>query len=202
MTCLLRARYDFPCIDDSTEERTDLVIPMSELVKDPVYKRYLQTKPELPGVARSKKLALSPPWVVYVQKEIGGPWRKKEFWKYSEAFKFMAKGLRKGWHDAALNCKRIGFEPPMRFVRIKGKYVVGSDNVRRQATKAVPWKVRLEPGDEDHNWCKYCRRPTVFKFYTKHKRLGYVDPNVLRCCICGASSRIALSTTDNRVKVH
>ena len=116
-----------------TEE--DSLIPMSELVKDPVYRRYLQTKPDLPPVARSK-LNQSPPWVVYIQKDAHGKWGKREFWKYSEAFKFMSRALKLGVADAALNCKRIGFEPPSRFVRIKGKFVTGSDGKRRQAPVA------------------------------------------------------------------
>jgi hypothetical protein len=178
------------------------LIPMSELVRDPAYKRFLETKPELPPVARSKAMMSSPPWVVYIQRDAGGKWGKREFWKYSEAFRFMARALKLGVHDAALNCKRYGFEPPMRFVRIKGKFVTGSDGKQRQATKAVPWKPKLEGTDEEHHWCKYCRRPTVFKFYRKHKRLPLVDSTVPRCCICGASARIALSDTDRMFRIH
>ena len=178
------------------------MIPMSELVRDPVYKRYLMTKPTLPAVARSKKLMASPPWVVYVQRELGGNWGKKEFWKYSEAFNFMKKALKLGVHDAAINCKRFGFEPPSRFVRIKGKFVTGSDGVRRQATKAVPWKPRLDVGDADHEWCMYCRRPTEFKYFRKHKALKMIevlDSTTRRCCICGASERIALLPNRRRI---
>jgi hypothetical protein len=167
---------------------------MSELVKDPAYRKYLQTKPKLPAVAKSRAHR-SPPWVVYVQRRADGPWGKKEFWKYSEAFKFLAKALKLGVHDAAINCKRIGFEPPSRFVRIKGKFVTGSDGERRQATKVVPWKPRLLPEDPDHEWCMYCRRPTIFNYYRRHKALKgveYLDTTVRRCCICGASERIAL----------
>ena len=177
------------------------MIPMTELVKDPVYKRYLQTKPVLPAVARSKKLMRTPPWVVYVQKEADGAWGKKEFWKYSEAFNFMKRALKLGVHDAAINCRRVGFLPPSRFVRIKGKYVLGSDGVKRQATKAVPWKPKLDVSDPDHEWCMYCRRPTVFKYYRKHKALkslGFLDNTIRRCCICGASARIAIPSKTRR----
>lgn len=173
---------------------------MSELVRDPLYKRYLQTKPELPPVMRSKKMMSSPPWVVYVQKKTDGPWGKKEFWKYSEAFNFLKKALKHGVHDAALNCKRMGFEPPLRFARIRGKYVVGSDGIRRQATKPVYWTVpvALQLDQPDHYWCMYCRRPTVFKYFTSHKRLKRVDNTVRRCTICGASERIALLPTERK----
>ena len=171
---------------------------MSELVKDPVYKRFLQTKPKLPKVARNRGGILSPPWVVYVQREVGGNWGKREFWKYSEAFKFLKKALKLGVHDAALNCKRVAFDPPTRFVRIKGKFVVGSDGVRRQATKQVVWKPKLDGSDPDHEWCMYCRRPTEFKYFRRHKALPAIDPTVRRCCICGASERIALIESRRR----
>lgn len=178
------------------------MIPMSELVKDPVYRRFLETKPITPVVSRSPKLASSPPWRVYVQREMGGSWGWKDFWKYSEAFKFMRAWLKRGAYDIAINNKRIPFDPPLRFARIKGKYITGSDGVVRQATTTVPWKPKLTPEDGEHHWCRYCRRPTVFKFYTRHKRLGYVDSTVPRCCICGSSARIALTADDRLFKIH
>lgn len=175
---------------------------MSELVKDSTYKRFLQTKPPLPSPVRRPRPDISPPWVVYVQRKPGGKWGKREFWKYSEAFKFLRRALKASVHDAALNCKRVGFPPPNRFVRIRGKYVVGSDGVRRQQTKSVTWKPKLDVGDPEHHWCMYCRRPTVFKWYQRHHRLGVVDPNVPRCCICGASARVAVPLSDRTFRVH
>lgn len=177
------------------------MIPMSELVRDPNYRRYLETKPKEPPISRDPRLQQSPPWVVFVQREAGGKWGKKEFWKYSEAFKFMAKALKAKVHDATIHNKRVAFDPPGRFVKIKGQYVTGSDGKRRQATKIVPWKPRLADGDPDHHWCRYCRRPTVFRYYRKHKALKMshpIDSTVTRCCICGSSSRIALMPNDRR----
>lgn len=170
------------------------MITMSELIEDKVYRRFLETKPVIPPIARSKRLQISPPWTVYVQREADGSWGKKDFWKYSEAFNFMRKALRLGVHDAAINCKRVAFRPPNRFARIRGKYIVGSDGIRRQATKAVPWQPRLGPGQPDHTWCPYCRRPTVFKYYRRHKaiKLAFIDSSVRRCCICGCSERLTL----------
>lgn len=179
------------------------MIPMSELIKDPVYRKFLTVPPKLPDFARDKRMNISPPWVVYVQKTPGGKWGKREFWTYKKAFGFFRKALKLGVHDVTINCKRIGFDPPSKWVRIKGKYVVGSDNVKRQATKLIYWKLRTESGEEEHHWCKYCRRPTVFKFYDSHKRLGFVDSTVSRCCICGASERIAIHTpSDRSFRVH
>jgi hypothetical protein len=174
---------------------------MSELLGDATYRRFLDTKPQLPEVMADKGFMTSPPWVVYVQRDLEKPWGKKEFWKYTKALKFLKKQLELGAHDAALNCKRMGFSPPNRFARIRGKYVTGSDGIRRQATKAVPWKPRTEllMDQPEHHWCMYCRRPTLFKHYSRHKRLRSVDPTVRRCCICGASERIALEPRQRRI---
>jgi len=168
------------------------VIQMSELVQDRHYRRYLDTKPELPEAANTKGWNSSPPWVVYVQREANGKWGKREFWKYRKALKFLYRALELGVHDAALNCKRIGFEPPIRFARIRGKYVEGSDGKMRPATKRIWWRPVLMEGDQEHLWCMYCRRPVIFKYFSKHKRLGEVDQTVRRCTICGASERIAV----------
>lgn len=171
---------------------------MYELVKDPTYRKFLETKPKLPAHMRNPESGQTPPWVVYVQKKTDGPWGKREFWKYSEAFHFFKKALKAGVHDVALNNKRYPYPAPERLARIKGKYVLGSDGVKRQATKYIKWLPKLEPGDPDHHWCMYCRRPTVFKVFSRHKRLGPVDASVLRCCICGASERIALSSSERK----
>ena len=178
------------------------LIPMSELIKDPVYRKFLLTPPLIPEHAKARK-GVSPPWVVYVQRKSGGPWGKREFKTYKKAFKFFRKALKLGVHDITINNKRIGYEPPSKWVRVRGKYVTGSDGIRRQAQKQVFWKVKLSPEDEEHHWCKYCRRPTVFKYYSKHKRLGEVSPWARRCCICGASERIAIHTpSDKSYRVH
>lgn len=171
---------------------------MSELVKDPTYRKFLETMPKTYPIIRDKELQKSPPWVVYVQVKPGGKWGKKEFWKYTKAFKFFRHWMKSGAHDATINNKRVPTPPPTRIVRIKGKYVLGSDGQNRQATTQVSWKLpsSLQIDQPQHNWCLYCRRPTLFKFYSSHPRLGAVDSMVPRCCICGASSRIAIHSSD------
>jgi hypothetical protein len=178
---------------------------MSELVRDPVYREFLQTKPKVPKHLRDPAIMRTPPWVVYVQRKTGGKWGKKEFWKYSDAFKFFRAHLKAGAHDAAINNRRIGYEPPHRFVRIRGKYKVGTDGVKRQVKKLVWWKPNsaLLADEQEHHWCRYCRRPTVFKYYSKHRVLGPCDPEVPRCTICGASVRIAIHhPSDRGFRVH
>lgn len=179
------------------------MIPMSELVKDPVYRKFLETPPRMPPIARDPKRMSTPPWVVYVQRELHGPWGKKEFWKYKDAFKFFSKALKLGVADAAINNRRIPFEPPHKVVRVRGKYQVGTDGIKRQVTKMIAWKPKLLAEDPDHYWCMYCRRPTEFKYYKKHKALSgeiVIDNDIPRCCICGASVRIAIPFHERRLR--
>lgn len=177
------------------------MIQMSELVRDANYKAFLDRVPDLPPIMADKAKMVSPPWVVYVQREAGGKWGSKQFWKYNKALKFFYRALELGVHDAALNCKRKGFPPPSRMVRIKGKYMKVRGKMV-QATKRTWWKmpVELRIDQPEHLWCMYCRRPTVFKYFSRHKRLGSVDASVKRCTICGASERIAVHAESERYR--
>lgn len=178
------------------------MIRMLELLEDPAYRSFLTTKPTMPRHLRDPQVMSSAPWVVYVQRESGGRWGRKSFWKYKDALKFLNDCLYKHhvW-DAALNNKRFGYDPPRKIVRIKGKFKVDSRGVKRQVTKAIIWKPKLTEGEDEHHWCRYCRRPTVFKFYSRHKVLGEVTSDVPRCCICGASARIALPDGDRLFRI-
>ena len=177
------------------------MMTMSELLEDKAFREYMLKVPKTYPVSRSEHL--SPMWVVYVQKTTDGPWRRKAFRKYKEAFKFMRKAMKLGYHDVAINNKRLDYDPPMRFVRIKGRYIVGSDGVKRQVTKKVPWKPRLPADEEAHQWCRFCRRPVIFKRYSKHHAMPQFGNNiswdVRRCCICGCSERIALNFDERRL---
>ena len=181
-----------------TKDPPDM-IPMSELIKDPVYRKFLETPPKTPKFTRDPATQKSPPWVVYIKPDKAGNWGRKEFWKYSEAFHFFRKWMKKGAYDATINNKRYGFPPPMRRVRIKGKFITGTDGVERQATTQVAWKMKADVATDypDHHWCRYCRRPVEFKYFSKHKRLGEVDPTTRRCIICGGSTRIAVEPASN-----
>lgn len=171
------------------------MITMSELLEDKVFREFMLTAPKTPKVARHESLA--PMWWVYVQKTADSRWRRKGFKKYKKAYKFMKLALESGYHDASITNRRIDFDPPKRWVRIKNKFVVGSDGVRRQAKKQVDWRPKLPPDETEHHWCRFCRRPTVFKHYSKHHALpsfgNSLSWDVRRCCICGGSERIAMS---------
>lgn len=171
------------------------MIPLSTLLEDPDYKEFFLKVPKLPAVVYSANQA--PPWRLYVLLKGDKNWRRKDFPAYAPAFKHLKRLLKSGKvEDAAINCRRFTSPPPLQSIRVRGKYVVGSDGVRRQVVKRVEWKPRYTRDDfEDHTWCPYCRRPTVFRYYARHHAMAdlgiAIDPSVQRCCICGASSRIA-----------
>lgn len=166
------------------------MITLLELLEDKTFKQYFLTKPVIPAVAAS----LSPPWRVYVQLEgRHGRWGRKSFDTYTEAFKWLKPRLH-SFHDAAITCPKVTSYGPTRMVKIKGRYVEGSDGVKRQATKRVPWKPKI-PADEidEHRWCPYCRRPTAFRWFSQHHALGKLEGVSLsfrRCVICGASENM------------
>lgn len=169
------------------------MMTIHDLLEDKAYRDFLKTKPITPAISRDPAKMTTPPWVVYVQKEQMGPWGKKEFWKYSEAYRFLMKAVKLKVHDAALNNRRIPCKPPSKIVRIKGKFVVNRRGEKQQVTKAIVWAPKLPEGEMDHHWCLYCRRPTIFKYFRRHKalKMPYIDSSTPRCCICGSSARVA-----------
>jgi hypothetical protein len=176
------------------------MITMQELLEDKKFREFMTTKPKVPVSAQHS--ILSPMWVVYVRLHPNQAWKRRSFERYSEAFKFMKVCLGKSVHDLAIHNKRVAFDPPRKLVRIKGKFVTGPDGVQRQATKFIDWQPKLLGVEETHEWCMYCRRPTVFKRYSKHPAIQKdrpaslwdipLDDSVRRCCICGCSERIAI----------
>lgn len=167
------------------------MLTIIDLLEDPIYKAYFCKVPKLPPT-----VSPNPPWRLYVLKRGEKHWRRKDYQTYTDAFKVLKRMLKqKVVKDAAIHCKRMSFSPPVRMMKIRGKYIVGSDGVRRQATKRVDWQPKMlgEIFDEPE-WCPWCRRPTLFRFYTRHHALNHlqmpIDPSVLRCEICGASTRI------------
>jgi hypothetical protein len=160
-----------------------------ELLEDKVYREFFTTKPTVPDVPY-----LTPIWTVYVQKVPNGKWYRKRFPTYAAAFNWLKPRLKQ-YHDAAINTSKFTSYGPWRWVKIKGKYIVGSDKVKRQAKKQVAWKPKLPMGeDDDHRWCPYCRRPTSFRWFRQHHAIGKIDGGIAlgdrRCIICGASERL------------
>jgi hypothetical protein len=174
------------------------LITLPELLQDSEYRKFFTTVP---------KTILTPgrqPWRLFVQKQADGPWSKKEFEKYAEAFKFLVPLLKSGIHDAAIQSRGIAYAPPQRIARVtkngKPSYVVGSNGKRQQKTVLVQWKPKLPADEQAHTWCTYCRRPTVFQWFRSHHALrsfglaDLVSPADRRCTICGTREDFVRST--------
>lgn len=173
------------------------MLTMRDLLEDPKYREYLCQIPKTPPVARDPRI--TPQWRVFLQRAEDSRWVKAEFRKYSDAFKFFKRKMNQMnddahfiYRDAAINNKRLQFAPPTRLVKIKGKFVVGSDGVKRPVIKEKPWvHYHLELGTGViHDWCPYCRRPTEWRWFFKHPAMKVLDPSTKRCSICGVSERL------------
>lgn len=159
------------------------MLTIHELLEDRQYKEFFLKQPQMPALYRQQQMT---PWRVYIQRELDGPWAKKDLPSYTEAFKLF-KRYKPDIHDAAICSRAIAFAPPHRLVRIKGKYVEHRGK-KVQVTKLVVWKPKLPSEESPHNWCTYCRRPTVFRYFSRHHAFGRemtIAQEELRCTICG-----------------
>jgi hypothetical protein len=163
------------------------LLTIHELLKDKQYKEFFLKQPQMPTIfQRNPQLT---PWRVYIQRETDGPWAKKDLHTYTEAFELFRR-FKPNIHDASITCRSVAFAPPYRFVRVRGQYrevVRKGKKTTVQVTKLVVWKPKLPPEEGAHKWCTYCRRPTIFRYFSKHHALGdmSISQEHLRCSICG-----------------
>jgi len=158
-------------------------LTMRELLKDPIYKQWLKKMPSIgAAICPSGK-----PWRVWVQKRQGGNWARGDFETYRQAYDFMRWHLGLGVHDVALTCKIKEFRPPVvtdkslpkRVIKVKG----GPDRFVWRKRYHIPAQIGQNPL---HEWCTYCRRPTIFTYFTRHhSHPQRVNGNERRCAICG-----------------
>lgn len=165
------------------------LITIRELLSDPEYKKYFITVPQLPGHYTPDVL----PWRLILQLKGDTHWKSKRFGTYQEAFRGFKTVLPK-IQDAAINCPGLNFVPPMRTVRVKNKFIVVK-GVQKPLVKTIVWKPRLEADHEPHQWCGFCRRPTIFVNKGMGARMlnGFRLPPTqvaYRCGLCGASEGI------------
>lgn len=136
---------------------------LKEQLEDPVYKAWFSTPP------REKQTATrTPPWVVYAQKDVDGPWRRAEFASWKKGHAWVMDHLA-DYADMALSHRRQQFQPPV--VREGGKR-----------------RYHLPPA-LSFIWCGYCRRMTRFAYFARHHAFGGrkmgVNRGDRRCSICG-----------------
>lgn len=175
------------------------MITLPELLEDAKYKAFFTTPPKM-----LKPLPGQKPWRVLIQRKPGGPWAKKEIETYAEGFRIIRHSLRAGTlHDGTIQSRSIPFGPPQRIAKVTkggkpvyhtrdGKLVRDTDGNPIQKTTLIRWKPKLDPSDEAHEWCPFCRRPTVLRWFRSHHALrssglqGLADTSDRRCTICGA----------------
>jgi hypothetical protein len=165
------------------------LITIRELLRDPKYREFFIKIPELPPHYTPEVK----PWKLLVLKEGETKWRAKRYGTYREAFDGFKRMLPL-ITNAAINSPALTFMPPVRTVRVKGKFVVVRGK-QKPVIKSLVWKPQITSDMEPHIWCSHCRRPSIFKNVVVKPREvgGFAIPTVapvMRCIICGASERI------------
>lgn len=133
-------------------------IRLKTLLKDDVYYRAWFLKPPKLRVVHHTL-----PWRLFIQKEKDGRWAKVDLPSYAKALAAVRLKLPEVW-DISVHCKPQSSNPPV--LKISGKKV-------------------YNPIPEGHEWCGYCRRPTVFKVFGRHPNHKYRSEPSMRCTICG-----------------
>lgn len=173
------------------------MITLPELLRDKRYREFFSTVPRQGPIAQN--------WRVLVQRKADGAWAKKDFERYADAFRLIAKQLKEGkLHDGTIQSRGIAYGPPERIVRVtrRGQPVMVKTTAGKfiQKTAVVVWRPQLSADEEDHVWCTYCRRPTVFRWFATHRAIrnspvaGCVDPTDRRCTICGGREEFIRGT--------
>lgn len=174
------------------------MITLPEMLKDKRFKEFFCSVPKQPANAKNN-------WRVYVQRKSDGNWARKDFDRYADAFRLVAKQLKAGnLHDGTIQSRGIAYAPPQRIVAVvrggKPVYQVRKDGKRIQKTAVVIWKPKLAADEEPHTWCTYCRRPTVFRWFNSHHSFrgtvleGLLNPADMRCLICGGREEFIRKT--------
>jgi len=142
-------------------------VSMRELLEDELFRKWMV---KVPPHALGR-------WRVYVLRDRG--WQRGEIDSYHHAYRWMASLLRReDVLDVAVNNPAFPTRQP----------------ARRTESGAVErwWPLSLAE-DLRHRWCPYCRRPTVFAYFSRHHalRTTTVDVNERRCYVCGCSQSLA-----------
>jgi hypothetical protein len=173
------------------------MLTIHDLLKDPVYREFITKRPELPGPYTAERK----PFRLFVLLKKDHKWHTQRYGTYNEAFAALKRFLPHAL-DATINLPAIQTKGLHKVVRLKGQYFERVDKkgkvTRIQKTKEIPWKPVMPIDEfEEHHWCPYCRRPTVFRRMLRHHALPTkkiagvpIDPALMRCTICGASENI------------
>ena len=133
---------------------------LNQQLKDPVFRKWMQRVPKNTGRMPAKN------WYVYLRETPDSNWTRKQFALYNDALRYLLEH-RKDTYDQALNSKARMYPPP----KIRNK----KGNIK--------FKKPVAP--IGHKWCPYCRRMTLFQWFSKHPAtVKYMSPYDARCSIC------------------
>jgi hypothetical protein len=146
----------------------------------PRFKEYAETPPK---IYKAQRALDGPLWWVYVQLEEGTRWRRVGTRLWKEGMELVQAKTPFDW---AITSKRRGYLVPTYTkinpqTKIPYKVKVGNEVVDKQ------FRMKMPPG---HQWCRWCRRPTLFLYFAKHHSFVNAkayDPTRRRCLICGGA---------------
>lgn len=175
------------------------MIPIGELLEDKIFNRYFtQTPPMYPHQANKPD-----GWRLWVKSDPDSPWRRKDVRHYEAGVQYILRGIGEGsLHNAVLQCRGVSYKPPVRRLLVRDpktkQPLLVTDSKTGIVSKKVLEKI-WQPSPDliqeygRHEWCFYCRRPTVFAYFAKHHAFAgtslepYYDGSVRRCAVCGIS---------------
>lgn len=138
------------------------------LKRDPVYRKWFAKNPYLPPHQKHDS-----PWWLYLQEREDGPWKRAKVETYAKAYKYISSRLSE-YHDFSITSRRKCFLPPQYRPEEDRRFLVYWHNY-----------------PQSHNWCPYCRRPTLFRTFERHhadvirKTFANITITTPRCSICG-----------------
>lgn len=146
-----------------------MALTLRKQLKDPYFAAWMKKQP---------RRDTNPPydnWRVFVQRKKKGPWARKDFHTYAEAYTFVMRNLDR-FYDMALASKLYTFKPPM---------------VRSKLTDKVDFRYPVEL-DKGIWWCPFCRRVTRFAWFKRHHNMKpWLCGHTQQCGICAASLKFA-----------
>lgn len=165
------------------------LMTIRELLADEEYKKYFMTIPHMP-----EHMASAQPWRLMVQLQGDSKWKSQRFATYREAYLKLKKLMPKV-HNAAINSPGLGFMPPVRTVRVKGKVHDTGKLKGQPVLRTLVWKPPVTADMAQHHWCAHCRRPTIFADKGMSTKLmnGLRLPATrvaYRCGLCGTNAEL------------
>ncbi len=169
------------------------MIPLSQLLEDKTFDKYFHTTPHLYPIQCDGRLV----WRVWIKPTQKSPWRKKDVARYSNAVELVDARLE-DVYDAAVQCRGRSYQPPVKRVQIVRDGVPQFDEAGHRLVRSTVWKTpsALVQSYGPHDWCYYCRRPTVFAYISNHHAFrgttlgAFATNDVRRCTLCGISHDI------------